>query len=184
VGLIGTGVYSRQDTSGKPSGENHAAQPRKAGAREFSKGEIISKGSAKASRGEESTVEKLPPPSRELKEQAYDDADKEGLRLANKLLQEEIEDEKVKLTGLEKKLERLKNSGIKLAPEDPDLAKLRRENRRLQKELEHLQDDVRLLEEEVLPYIQKLQKGAGNAPWYRNDLRKSGYPRGLPEKKG
>ena len=155
VGVLGTGVYSQQGSSQKPSGdERQASESEKSGTRSTSKNGQTFKGL----------------------EKPFDDADKERLRLANKLLQEEIEDEKVRLEGLQKKLLRLKNSGIKLPAEDPELAKLQRENRQLQREFQRLKDEVQLLEEEVLPYVQKLQKDAGNAPWqtrYRKDMLKS-----------
>jgi RNA polymerase sigma factor (sigma-70 family) len=95
------------------------------------------------------------------REERFDDPDKENLRLANKLLQEDIEDEKAKLDALQKKLDRLKKSEIKVSKEDPQLAELKRENRRLQRELRRLQDDVQLAEEEVQPYVQSLHKAAG-----------------------
>jgi RNA polymerase sigma factor (sigma-70 family) len=134
VGMVGTGVYSRQLPPAKSPDPSNQAAP----------GDL--KGAS---------------PFHRQTEKAYPDADKEALRLANKLLQEEVEDEKAKLEALQKKLERLKRSGIRPAPEDPQMAELQRENRRLQRELKRLQEEVNLAEEEVQPYVQALQKGAG-----------------------
>jgi predicted RNase H-like nuclease (RuvC/YqgF family) len=89
------------------------------------------------------------------------DPDKEALRVDNKLLQEEVEDEKAKLEALQKKLERLKKSGISLPKEDEETVELKRENRRLVTELRRLQAEVRLAQEDVQPYIQALEQRAG-----------------------
>jgi predicted RNase H-like nuclease (RuvC/YqgF family) len=91
----------------------------------------------------------------------FSDPAKERLRLANKVLQEEIEDEKDKLEALQKKLKRLKNSGLSVAEGDPELARLRQQNRLLQQQLKHLREDVRAAEEEVQPFKHALLKGAG-----------------------
>jgi RNA polymerase sigma factor (sigma-70 family) len=179
--IVGSGVYSRQDRSPKkgddpaPQYEKNDKQAEKSGGGSFSPQYDKSGKSEKRGGFFSKSEEKGSPRT----EQPYEDADKEGLRLANKLLQEEIEDEKAKLEALQKKLERLKSSGIKLAPEDPDLAKLKRENRRLQNELQRLQEDVRLADEDVHPYLQKLQEGARNAPGHQYEKRKA-----LFEKKG
>jgi RNA polymerase sigma factor (sigma-70 family) len=141
--VVGTGVYSYQDA------------PTKTSERERRTGQ-----------GDKDSEERQPAKGADRKsregEKPYEDANKEALRLANKLLQEEIEDEKVKLEGLVKKLERLQKSGINPSAEDPELAKLQRDNRRLQQELERLQSEVRLAEEDVRPYVQKLQNGAAS----------------------
>jgi RNA polymerase sigma factor (sigma-70 family) len=140
LGLIGTGVYSRQVVDEKGEKESGVKEPgpqvdRKDG-REF---------------------------SREKDGRSYADPDKEALRMANKLLEEEIEDEKAKLEALHKKLDRLKNSGIRPPQEDAEWAKLKRENRQLQQKLKNLQDEVRLTEEVVQPYLQTMRRGAGKA---------------------
>jgi RNA polymerase sigma factor (sigma-70 family) len=96
------------------------------------------------------------------RDQPYQDPTKEAVRLANKLLQEEIEDEKAKLEALHRKLERLKNSGLATPPaEDPELMELKREQRLLQRQLEQVQEDVRLAQQLVEPYMRALQRGAG-----------------------
>jgi hypothetical protein len=91
----------------------------------------------------------------------FSDPAKERLRLANKVLQEEIEDEKDRLEALQKKLQRLKNSGLSVPQGDPELAKLRQQNRLLQQQLKGLKEEVRAVEEEVGPFKQALLKGAG-----------------------
>jgi hypothetical protein len=44
---------------------------------------------------------------------------------------------------------------------DPELAKLRQQNRLLQQQLKGLKEEVRAVEEEVGPFKQALLKGAG-----------------------
>jgi hypothetical protein len=97
----------------------------------------------------------------------FTDPDKESLRLANKLLHEDIEDQLALLESLKKKLERLKNSGLPVSPEDPVAAELKRENRRLMLQLRHLQEEVRAAEEDVAPYLELLKRGARN---HRQDI--------------
>jgi RNA polymerase sigma factor (sigma-70 family) len=122
---------------------------------------------------------------REDREESFQDPDKESLRLANKLLQEDIEDAKARLEALQKKLERLKKSDIKVTKEDdPQLAELKRENRRLHRELKRMQDDVQLAEEEVQPYVQSLHKAAGRETSKdKGDWSPARYPRPGDEKK-
>jgi predicted RNase H-like nuclease (RuvC/YqgF family) len=96
-----------------------------------------------------------------LVEKPYSDPIKEQLRLTNKVLQEEIEDAKDRLEALQKKLQRLKKSGLSVPEGDPELARLRQQNRLLQQQLKILQTEVRVIEEEVEPFKRALLKGAG-----------------------
>jgi hypothetical protein len=99
---------------------------------------------------------------RQTRDRPFSDPDKEAIRIANKLLHEEIEDEKAKLEALQKKLERLSKSGITVPREDEETAQLKRENRHLNAELRRLQEEVRLAQEDVQPYMQALQERAGS----------------------
>jgi predicted RNase H-like nuclease (RuvC/YqgF family) len=101
--------------------------------------------------------------AKEKGSKARENPDVEELHNANKLLEEEIEDEKAKLEALQKKLERLKKNGVEPSDEDPKVTKLKRENRKLRQKLKELQEEVRLAEEDVEPYLQALRKSAGNA---------------------
>jgi RNA polymerase sigma factor (sigma-70 family) len=94
-------------------------------------------------------------------EKPFSDPVKEQLRLANKVLQEEIEDEKDRLEALQKKLQRLRKSGLSVPEGDRELAMLRQQNRLLQQQLKNLQGEVRVAEEEVEPFKRALLKGAG-----------------------
>jgi RNA polymerase sigma factor (sigma-70 family) len=94
-------------------------------------------------------------------EKPFSDPTKEQLRLANKVLQEEIEDEKDRLEALQKKLQRLRKSGLSVPEGDPELTKLRQQSRLLQQQLKNLQSEVRVVEEEVEPFKRALLKGAG-----------------------
>jgi RNA polymerase sigma factor (sigma-70 family) len=134
LGMVGTGVYSGQ----VPTARNQDA--------------------VKPGQTEDNYRERDPSGVTEKK---YTDPAKESLRLANKLLQEEIEDEKAKLEALQKKLQRLKKSGLHSPEEDPVTAELKRENRKLQREMRRLHDEVLSAQEEVLPYMQMLQSKAG-----------------------
>jgi RNA polymerase sigma factor (sigma-70 family) len=160
LGLVATAVYSRQDVpdKGDPDKPAPKSDPEKT---QYPKGA------------------KRPPRDKGWdKEQAETDPNKAALQAANKLLEEEIEDEKAKLEALKKKLDRLKANGIKPPAEDPELAKLRRENRKLQQELKHLQEDVHWAEEEVQPYVQALRDGAGSAGrrYYTKEKGNGDYP--------
>jgi RNA polymerase sigma factor (sigma-70 family) len=132
AGLLGTVAYSQQ---GADSGTRKEKEPSKKGqALDF---------------------------VRQTRDRPFSDPDKEAMRIANKLLQEEIEDEKAKLDALQKKLERLSKSGIKVPQEDEETTQLKRENRHLNAELRRLQEEVRLAQEDVQPYMQALQERAG-----------------------
>jgi hypothetical protein len=120
------------------------------------------------------SAQKAADPLGSVSDRPFTDPAKERLRLANKLLQEEIEDEKDRLEALQKKLQRLKNSGLSVPQGDPELAKLRQQNRLLQQQLKGLQEEVRAVEEEVGPFKQALLKGAGH------DLPKPGSDAEFP----
>src|SRR5262249_13151774 len=140
AGMVGTAVYSGQVPADKdqiPADKDQVADKR-------------------VSQSDDKNGQRAPSAPPKGQEEKSTDPAKESQRLANKLLQEEIEDEKAKLEALQKKLERLKKSGIQLPKEDPVTAELKRENRKLQQELRRLQDDVRSAQEEVLPYMQAL----------------------------
>jgi RNA polymerase sigma factor (sigma-70 family) len=134
-GIVGTAVYSQQapaDKSSDPFEERADNLP-------------------KAKRSTANT---------KRADRPYADSSMEALRLANKLLEEEIEDEKAKLEALQRKLERLKKSGIKASQDDPEVEALKRTHRRLQRGLRRIQEEVSLAEEDVQPYLQVLQRGA------------------------
>jgi Sigma-70, region 4 len=173
AGLLGTVAYSRQDSDPGTRKERAATQDKKG-----SSFRARDPGVKVVHSEEEEAVQKAGNFGGRGGH-AYSDPQKEAMRVANKLLQEEIEDEKAVLEALQKKMERLKKSGISLPREDEETAQLKRENRHLNAELRRLQEEVRLAQEDVQPYMQALQERAGGH-YYRE--AKTGFP-SYPEKK-
>jgi len=178
AGIISTAVYSQQGpakdlpevATNKPSGPDKPERPALVGQpdKDVSRPRFDKNDDADSSPRSvnpfdqpKTTAQKAADPLGSLSDKPFSDPAKERLRLANKVLQEEIEDEKDRLEALQKKLQRLKNSGLSVPQGDPELAKLRQQNRLLQQQLKGLQEEVRAVEEEVGPFKQALLKGAG-----------------------
>ena len=175
VGIISTAVYSQQgagkdlpeitqrkgaDTDRAPASAPAEPAGKNAPAPRVEKLDDAQESQIRLFGGQPSAATPLTGTSSAI-EKPFSDPIKEQLRLANKVLQEEIEDEKDRLEALQKKLQRLRKSGLSVPEGDRELAMLRQQNRLLQQQLKNLQGEVRVVEEEVEPFKRALLKGAG-----------------------